>query len=245
MYEFEDRIRYSMTDEKLRLSLPSLLDFFQDAAIMQSDSLGIGLSYLAQRHRAWMMTAWQIQILRYPTHGEKITVGTFPYAFRGFLGYRNFIMKTENGETLVLANSIWAFVDVEANHAVSIPDEVGGVYELGEPLPMEYGKRKIAIPKDGKVAAVLPIGKEHLDSNGHVNNTQYVRLAMEVRQGTGDIVGMRAEYRNQARLGDRMQIQVFTDETAPEREVIVLAEVPEEGNPEPRVFAVVEFLTGE
>ena len=45
--------------------------------------------------KVWMLNSWQIVVERYPTYGESITVGTWPYDFKGPLGMRNFIIDDD------------------------------------------------------------------------------------------------------------------------------------------------------
>ncbi len=66
MYQFQSRIRYSEMDSSGRLSLPGLLDYFQDCSVFHSEELGLGMEYLKERELIWAMTFWQIVIKRYP-----------------------------------------------------------------------------------------------------------------------------------------------------------------------------------
>ena len=80
---------------------------------------------------------------------------------------------------------------------------------------MPYAERKIAAPKDGTVMESVTVRPEHLDSNHHVNNTQYVLMASRYLPSDFVLHQVRAEYRYQALLGDTM-IPVVTkqdDET--------------------------------
>ena len=83
MYSFESRIRYSETDSDGRLTLLSLMDYFQDCSTFQSEDLGVGLSFLRERKVVWVLSSWQIAIERLPEMGERVSVGTFPYDFKG------------------------------------------------------------------------------------------------------------------------------------------------------------------
>ena len=70
---------------------------------------------------------------------------------------------------------------------------------------MEYGSRKIAIPDEAEAieAEEILIRTHHLDTNNHVNNGQYVRMAIESLSDKEIRVGaMRVEYKKQALLGD-------------------------------------------
>lgn len=45
---------------------------------------------------------------------DNITIGTYPYEFRGFMGFRNFFMEDDKGERIIRANSIWSLMDLKA-----------------------------------------------------------------------------------------------------------------------------------
>ena len=89
-YEWKCRVRYSETGVDGKLTLPALVNYFQDCSTFHSESLGLGWKYLSSRKKAWMLSSWQIEVKRYPSMGENITVKTWPHAFKGFLGERNF-----------------------------------------------------------------------------------------------------------------------------------------------------------
>ncbi|MDE6320010.1 MAG: acyl-[acyl-carrier-protein] thioesterase, partial [Lachnospiraceae bacterium] len=112
MYTFDSRVRYSEVGEDGLLSLQSLLDYFQDCSTFHSEDIGLGVDYLKEKGQVWLLSAWQICIARYPSLSERIVIGTAPDEFKGFMGYRNFLMQTPGGEALAGANSIWTLLDV-------------------------------------------------------------------------------------------------------------------------------------
>ena len=100
MYQYQTRIRYSELDESGHLKPEALLDYFQDCSTFQSEDLGIGIGYLKKRNMVWVLSSWQIVAERYPLLGETVTVGTQPYEFRSFMGFRNFMMEDEAGNEM-------------------------------------------------------------------------------------------------------------------------------------------------
>lgn len=237
MYKFSSRIRYSEADSEGKLSLEALLDYFQDCSIFQSEDLGIGLGYLSERKMAWVLSAWQIVVERYPQLCERVSIGTVPYEVKGFIGYRNFLMETEAGERLACANTVWTLMDMERRKPVKATQEMLEAYRLGERLEMDYASRKILVPgTEGEGQEVVEIKKHHLDTNHHVNNGQYVRIAMEYLPEGYRIRQMRAEYKGQALLGDQIYPMVYGEDGA-----MVVSLNNREGKP----YCVVEFmLTG-
>ncbi len=235
-YAFESRVRYSEAGEDGCLTLPGLANYFQDACIFESEDLGIGSGVLMQRDRAWFLISWQIVIRRFPKIGERISVSTWPFEFRGMMGKRNFVMETTAGNLLSCANSIWAFMDLRSGNAVTIDHEIADLYTCRPPYPMQYAGRKIPIPADNQTGDVTVVHQHQLDSNHHVNNGQYLQMARELIGEDFPIGQVRAEYKKQAVLGDRIMSTIGTDGN---RKVVSLHS--EDGTP----YAIVEFQNRE
>ena len=205
MYTFGSRIRYSEVDKNAILTIESLIDYFQDCSTFQTEDGPASMEYLKEKGIAWVLNAWQIEINRLPRLSEYVTIGTVPYMLRGPLGFRNFFMDTNDGERLAVANSIWTLFDFNKGVPCKVTPEIVDAYPLGEKLPMKYRDRKIAIPTDGEryAAPDIEVMEHHLDTNNHVNNGQYIRMAIELlREKDAKVISLRAEYKKQAFLSD-------------------------------------------
>ena len=173
-YSFESRVRFSEIGEDGCLTLPGVLDYFQDCCTFESEQTGVGMEVLKEQKRAWVLSAWQVIMKRYPKLGENINVTTIPYGFRGFIGMRNFILETVDGERLAWANSYWSFINTETGLPEKLTAADTDPYDLGEKMEMDYAPRKIALPKERKPQESFAVQKHHLDTNHHVNNCQYI-----------------------------------------------------------------------
>lgn len=205
MYSFESRIRYSETGADGRLTPEKLIDYFQDCSTFQSEDIGAGVEKIRSRSLAWMIVYWRVEISRMPALGEYIRIGTMPYEMKGSIGLRNFMMETADGERLASANSVWSLIDTKTMHPMRIPADIVEKYQLEDRLPMHYDSRKIRIPDlPGEEKLPVVVKEYHLDSNRHMNNGQYVRIAMGYLPPETEISVLRIDYRRQARLGDRI-----------------------------------------
>ena len=202
MYTFNSRVRYSEVGVDGNLTIESLLDYFQDCTTFHSEDIGLGVDYLNELNMVWMLSSWQICVNRYPHLCEKIVIGTSPYEFKGFVGYRNFEMRTAEGEVLAYANSIWSLMDIRKMVPAKPTERMLAGYVLEDKYPMEYAPRKIAIPEGGKAVEPYTVKQHHLDTNNHVNNGQYVRMAMDCIPKNFCITQLRVEYKSQAKLDD-------------------------------------------
>ncbi len=202
MYTFQSRVRYSETDSRELLTLPAITDYFQDCGTFQSEELGLGVKYLQESHLAWVLSSWQIVVEEYPRLCDEICISTFPHGFKGFFGYRNYTMDRADGKRMAYANAIWTLLDMETKKPVRATEEMVSKYVLSEKLPMVYAPRKIERAVSGEWREGFPVMRYHLDSNHHVNNAWYVKMAACYVPEAEEVCQMRAEYRKQALLGD-------------------------------------------
>lgn len=210
MYSYETRISFSETDSNLNLSLVGLVNYFQDAAIFEAENGTMNMETLGRKHLAWLLNSWQIVIERMPKLNEKVVVYTSPYSFRGFIGYRNFMMKTCEGEILAKAASVWTLVDIEQVKPVRPTEEILSGYEISEKIDMEYKPRKIKLLGEGEAKEPLSIYKMQIDSNHHVNNAEYVNMAMNFLDTQSQIGELRVEYKTAAYLGEKIYPSVYS-----------------------------------
>ena len=236
-YSFSGRVRYSEIGENGLLTLPGILNYFQDCSTFQSEEVGLGIDILKEWKRIWVLSAWQVVVDRYPYMGERIKTSTWAYGFRGFMGLRNFTMETEGGERLAYANTFWTYIDAENGLPVRLEAKDTDAYrgkdgKMESKLDMEYAPRKIVLPEDYEQQDSLAVQKHHLDTNHHVNNCQYVQMAMDYLPENFKIHQMRAEYKQQARLNDVICPARAVDEN---KTTVLLND--QKGEP----YAVVEF----
>ena len=231
-YSFNSRVRYSETGEDGRLTLPGVLNYFQDCSTFHAESIGLGGNVLKDRDRAWVLSSWQVVVEEYPVLGTEIRIRTAPYAFKGFMGMRNFVMETADGKKLAWANTNWTYLTISTGIPTRLtPADTDG-YVLSEKLEMDYAPRKIKLPEDMIPQEAFVVQKHHLDTNHHVNNCQYICMAEDFLPTDFKIYQMRAEYKMQAKLGDAICPKVKT-----EAEKIVVSLDDTEGKP----YAIVEF----
>ena len=231
-YTFDTRIRYSECDHRGTLTLPGIINYLQDCSTFQSEDIGFGVKKIKEQKRAWILSYWQIVVERYPKMMEKVTVGTFASKFKGIIGERNFFLNDVEGRRIVSAASVWVHMDTERMRPVRPSEEEINAYGEEEPLDMEYEGRKIVLPEHIKELESFPIRRYHIDTNEHVNNCQYVQMALEMIPADKIIRQVRVEYRKSAVYGD-----VIYPKLAEAVDCTVVELCDAQGN----IFAVVEF----
>ena len=233
MYTFNSRVRYSEVDSDARLTLDGIINYMQDCTNFQSEDLGVGLDFHKERQIAWILNSWQIVIDEYPRMGENIIIGTQSFGYEKMFGHRNFLITKEDGSRVAIANSLWVLMDLKKNRPMIVTPEIGDVYGTHEPLEMDYAPRKIKVPEGGVKGRKFVVQESQLDTNHHVNNGQYVRMAMNQIE-LKSVKVLRVEYKKQALLGDVI-VPVICEQ---ENETFVSLD-DEDG----KAYAVVQFKT--
>ncbi len=235
MYAFDSRIRYSEVGYHGTVTLPGIINYFQDCSIFQSESLGYGIDYLKREGKAWVLSGWQIVINRYPELGETVKVCTWPTGFKGAVGERNFQMLDGDGKTAAFANSVWVYMDVKRKRPVRPCEKEITAYGIEKPLEVEFAPRKIQLPEDFTEGRPVQVQRRHIDTNGHMNNCQYIQIALEALEEEIRVRQVRAEYKKPAVYQDILLPRIARKETS------IVEELCDSGG---KPYAVIEF-TGE
>ena len=160
-YTFDSRIRYSEIDHHRTITLPGIINYFQDCSTFQSEDIGYGVERFQTEGKAWVLSYWQVVVERYPKIGERIRLPE----------------KMTDGET-------------------------------------------------------FKVRKYHIDTNEHVNNCQYVQMALEAVEKELNVHQVRVEYKHSAVYNDSILPRVAEEDN---RTVVELCD------PEGHIYAVVEF----
>lgn len=212
MYSFDSRVRYSECDENGRLSLVSLIDYLQDCSTFHCEDMGEGILGLKQEGLGWILANWRIEVSRLPLFGEKIRTSTWCYEMKRLHAMRNFQITDEKGESLVTADSQWFLYNLNEQKVSRIPESQQFYIEDTPRAQMGQMERKLAGTGDATQASPIIVSEQHLDTNNHVNNAQYVMMAIAALHELGIVAALdtlSVQYRSMARLGDTVVPRVF------------------------------------
>lgn len=253
MYVLTSRVRYSEIDESGALSPLSLINYLQDCSTFHAEDVGAGIAASVERRAAWMIAAWKIRIHRLPGMGEAIRIRTWPTGFKGLMSNRNFVMEAadapEGSAPLVEADSAWFLFDVDAGRPRRLALEDLACYLGGEgfepALDMPAVQRRLRVPRDADpiVADAVTVTGSHIDTNHHVNNAQYVGMALDALRALAPVpegnvwelppqpepCGIDVQYVAAAKLGDTVVPRVYPFEPTESgaREVLVALDAPD------------------
>jgi len=213
MFSFDSRVRFSECGTDGRMTPEAIVNYFQDCAVFHAVSFGSGPDKWRKEQRGWVIASWRIRIFEYPKLGTQVTTSTWSYGFRGIEGKRNHTMTDGAGYVFADADSRWAFFDFAAGRPIAVPDSEIEGYGVEKRREMGEAPLHIRIPREGAaVKEPVKVRPTNLDTNGHMNNEQYIALALTLLPAGIRVKEMSVEYHRQALLGDELVPHVARDE---------------------------------
>ncbi|MBQ6150133.1 MAG: hypothetical protein IJJ03_00575 [Mogibacterium sp.] len=171
------RVMPSMCDENSLMSIPAMLDMFQDAAGTHAESVGIGAFDLEKMGLFWIVSKVRLRVNDRPLVQEMLESTTWIQPADRVSCERDWSIS-KDGRQIAYVRSIWAALrrdDFRPGHmadfypdsdfTIAPPDDIpftrmGKNFEGAEPLG-EYRIRSVDI-----------------DRGGHMNNVNYVRAML-------------------------------------------------------------------
>ncbi len=203
MYSLKYKVTTSTCDSEGRLKLYSALQMMQDCSEMWIDSEPGVKQYFAEQNMAQLLATRQVEIIRVPEYKEELTVTSTVYDMKPMFGFRNTFIYDAQGNPCYKTWSMGAFVDKVAGKLKRVDQATIDSMNLEPQKEMSYRDRRIILPKQGgDMLEPVKVLRADIDYNKHMNNANYVRMAMELLPESMAVRGMRVEYRVAAKLGD-------------------------------------------
>ncbi len=213
MYSLKYKVTTSTCDSEGRLKLYSALQMMQDCSEMWIESEPCVKEYFASQNMAQLLASRQVEIIRVPEYKEELTVTTSVYGMKPMFGFRNTFIYDAEGKPCYKTWSMGAFVDKANGKLKRVDDATIKSMNLEPQLEMNYGDRRIILPREGgEVQEPYKVLRADIDYNKHMNNANYVRIAMELLPEGFEVRDMRVEYRIAARLDDLLTPTVYSIE---------------------------------
>lgn len=203
MYSLKYKVTTSTCDSEGQLKLYSALQMMQDCSEMWIDSEPGVKQYFAEQNMAQLLATRQVEIIRVPEYKEELTVTSTVYDMKPMFGFRNTFIYDAQGNPCYKTWSMGAFVDKVAGKLKRVDQATIDSMNLEPQKEMNYRDRRIILPKQGgDILEPVKVLRADIDYNKHMNNANYVRMAMELLPESMAVRGMRVEYRVAAKLGD-------------------------------------------
>lgn len=210
MFSIQEQVTTSRTDRNGKLKLFSAFQMMQDCSELWLDTAVKYRDFLKENGLAQLLASRQVEVIRIPDFKEKLTISTSIYAGEPLFGYRNTFIYDAAGKPCYKTWSLGVFCDLKTGRMKKLPEEVLEACCLDSKLEMNYKDRRIVVPDgDALTFAPVPVQRNDIDYNQHLNNAHYVRIAAEYLPENFNVKGVRVEYKVPVKLGEELVPQVF------------------------------------
>lgn len=167
----------SMCDRNSLMSIPAMLDMFQDAAGIHADSIGIGALRLEENGLFWIVSKLRLRVNRRPLVQEPFDSVTWIQPADRVSCERDWAI-TKGGEQLAYVRSIWAALrreDFRPGRMTDFYPEPDRVIAPPDDRPFTRVSKKF---EDAEPLGEYRIRSVDIDRGGHMNNVNYVRALL-------------------------------------------------------------------
>ena len=207
-FHLERAIDYFDVDPRFCLKLGALFRYFQEAAVMHSERVGIGSRRLVDGGRVWLLNKIAAEIVRYPEYGETVTVTTWSRGAKGFKAFRDFVVSAGD-RRLAVATSVWLYFDMNRKRIVRVPEDLMAAYTMETAVALdvdlEAWKPETGFEPDTDLEITTRSGD--FDPLGHVNNSLYFdyleTMASRAFSASGRIGKLKIQFQKEIGAGCR------------------------------------------
>ena len=213
MYALNYKVTTSTCDANGKLKLYAALQMMQDCSEMWIESESGVERYFREQGMTQLLASRQVDIVRVPSFKEELRVVTTVYEMKPMFGFRNTFIYDAQGRPCYKTWSMGAFVDRQTGKLKRVDDATISSMHLEPQLEMEYLDRRIMLPlEEPQCLENIPVLRNDIDYNQHMNNANYIRIALELLPTDFQVHRMRVEFRMPAKLGDSLTPHLYNIE---------------------------------
>ncbi|VEU82486.1 acyl-ACP thioesterase domain-containing protein [Acholeplasma hippikon] len=179
MYKENRVVKASEIGFHNHIRIKDLIDVIQDLEGSHIESIE-PLSALSKENNVGILLNYRyVHIKKWPVYNDALTLVTFPYDTKPFLGYRNSLVYGKNNEIIVESYCLGSFISMDTLTPYRLPLDVIEAITSSTKHPMHYEGRKINLDRNQKFVkeSKQVVEASHLDYYNHLNNAFYVEFA--------------------------------------------------------------------
>jgi len=174
------KVRFGGVDSSDRLTLWSIFNSFQEAAIYHATELGVGRDVMASSGQAWILSRLSLFVQKRPLYGEDIEICTWPRSWEKLFALRDYAIRDSNGDMIVRGRGAWLVLDIEKRRplraqpimdALPLNDKLDAFSTIPPGLTVRDNLSK---------AAERAAAYSDIDCYGHANNARYIQWIQDI-----------------------------------------------------------------
>lgn len=181
IFEQKRKISSAFIDSTVKMGIAQSVLMVQDNLTACFNMLECdGVIYREKFHAFWVFTKTKLKFYRRPNWREEISTITFPIDNEGFRTHVNTVLKDKDENVLIAANQEACVLDMEKHRPMRLtnlpyPKDNFPKAEMNEPF-----EKFTADFSDDDFVYEQTIRSQHIDMSHHMNNIEYIKLALNV-----------------------------------------------------------------
>jgi len=160
------------------IKIVSLMQYLQEVASGHAEQLGLGFGRLNEIHSYWVLSNLRIEIAKFPKWNDAVVIKTWPSGYTRLIATREFVGRDKDDCELFRASSQWMVLDKQSNRPKNLFHLDLGLPKTG-PKAISGKLKRLEPQGDYSEVERMRVPYSSIDLNGHVNNTEYVRWAID------------------------------------------------------------------
>ena len=216
--EKEYELRLSDFDQYGRLLPSSVLDLFQEIAVVQSDEDGNSHESMLAAGGFWVVTRMKYAVCGSMENERRVVVSTWPHSPSKFIIMRDFSITSTSGTQLIKGSSEWMALSATDRKLAPVADFYDVTREFCTERSFNDKMKKIFDFESDEAQKVRIVPSyTDVDLNGHVNNAKYADYivnAIDPGQA-GRLTSFQIDYRHEVLRGEPLDVFTqFSDDSA-------------------------------
>ncbi len=179
-FDKQFELRYFEMNEFGVASPTTILTLLEEAAADHCYSINHSLYQLAGQNIGWVLISGVLQMERYPSYKEKITIRTWLSKYTTVKGFRENIIYDEQNNIIGRAKGLWIFFDIERRRPVQIFDDIIKKWSFCNEESIDCNiSKKIKAVENSDYKLEFKVNRYDTDMIKHVNNIRYLQWVVE------------------------------------------------------------------
>ncbi len=203
-------LRFYEMDRRGEATPLTMLSLFEETAFTHCELAGWDVYRLVGAGYGWVLLRGCMEMHRYPAYREAFRVETWLSETRRFYGTREYRVVSERGEELGYARSLWAFFSLERKRPVPILEDFLRAWSPDGRAAGPLGLDEVEGPSEAPASSAFEVRASEIDTNGHVNNINYLAWALDsvarqTREGLM-LASVRGQYKREVTFGSSVRL---------------------------------------
>ena len=129
-YQMKMKIPFDMADMNGHIKLPDVILLSLQVSGLQSIDLGISDKDMLEKYNlVWIITDYDIDVVRLPKFGEEMTIETEALSYNRLFCYRRFTVFDENDVAVIEMMATFVLMDRDSRKVHAVEPKIVAPYE--------------------------------------------------------------------------------------------------------------------